>query len=168
LYHILSHRGASHKAVITGDEVDAWVKSDVRWLVSRYESRSQRIREVGPIIDGKLQWCAIPHEFYFKVSKGMKVKSPNTGVTAIAHLLSSRLANLNVIGFDFYRSGVYDGYGDVKESEEALEVNKRWHDTNAQLDYLAVLKRRDNRLVFDDVLQGIIDGYTHSRSGKAR
>ena len=46
---------------------------------------------------------------------------------------------------DFYRSGVYTGYGDIQEGERADKVNERWHDTDAQLRYLEVL-RRDNRL----------------------
>lgn len=155
LYHILSHRSEMQtgKITVTKEEVASW---DTDWVVSRWDYRSSRIRKVGPYLAGR-KWTAMSHEFFFKVKKDIGALSPNTGVSAIAHLLLSELKSLNVIGFDFYLSGVYDGYGDVRQGEDAKEINKRWHDAEGQLQYLKVLQQRDNRLKFDDVLQGLVD-----------
>lgn len=155
LYHILSRRNhnADGKLTVTQEEVESW---DCEWVVSRHESRSSRIRAVGPFLQGR-KWTAMDHEFFFKVRKEVGRLAPNTGVSAIAHLLQSQLKSLHVLGFDFYRSGVYKGYGDIREGERADKVNERWHDAEAQLHFLKVLQRRDNRLIFDSVLKGIID-----------
>lgn len=163
LYHILSRRNhnADGKLTVTQEEVESW---DCEWVVSRHESRSSRIRAVGPFLQGR-KWTAMDHEFFFKVRKEVGRLAPNTGVSAIAHLLQSQLKSLHVLGFDFYRSGVYKGYGDVGENERADKVNERWHDVDAQLHFLKVLKRRDNRLVYDSVLEGLIDERTR---GSAR
>lgn len=162
LYHILSRRNhnADGKLTVTQEEVESW---DCEWVVSRHESRSSRIRAVGPFLQGR-KWTAMDHEFYFKVRKEVGRLAPNTGVSAIAHLLQSQLKSLHVLGFDFYRSGVYKGYGDVGENERADKVNERWHDVDAQLHFLKVLKRRDNRLVYDSVLEGLIDERTRGRA----
>jgi hypothetical protein len=155
LYHILSriNHNAEGKLTVTQEEVESW---DCEWVVSRHESRSSRIRAVGPFLQGR-KWTAMDHEFFFKVRKEVGRLAPNTGVSAIAHLLQSQLKSLHVLGFDFYRSGVYKGYGDIREGERADKVNERWHDAEAQLHFLKVLQRRDNRLIFDSVLKGIID-----------
>lgn len=155
LYHILSRRNhnADGKLTVTQEEVESW---DCEWVVSRHESRSSRIRAVGPFLQGR-KWTAMDHEFFFKVRKEVGRLAPNTGVSAIAHLLQSQLKSLHVLGFDFYRSGVYKGYGDIREGERADKVNERWHDAEAQLHFLKVLQRRDSRLIFDSVLKGIID-----------
>ncbi|NMA23663.1 MAG: hypothetical protein GX938_09200 [Spirochaetales bacterium] len=164
LYHILSHRGGTSKTVVTQEEVASW---DCEWIVSRHAPRSARIRRVGPYLEGR-KWTAMSHEFFFTVRKEIGSLSPNTGVSAIAHLLLSDLKSLDVIGFDFYRSGVYKGYGDVGEKENALRINENWHDTDAQLRYLAVLQRRDNRLHFDETLKEIINECIGGNSRKAR
>ena len=160
LYHILSHRGQGGKDMVTQEEVDSW---DTEWIVSRHALRSGRINRVGPYLQGR-KWTAMDHEFFFKVRKEVGRLSPNTGVSAIAHLLQSDLKSLHVVGFDFYASGVYKGYGDVGENERADKVNERWHDVDAQLHFLKVLKRRDNRLVYDSVLEGLIDERTRGRA----
>lgn len=153
LYHILSHRGGTAKTIVAKEEIESW---DCEWLVSRHDLRSSRIRTVGQYLQGR-KWTAMSHEFCFTIRKEVGSMSPNTGVSAIAHLLLSDLRSLDVVGFDFYRSGVYTGYGDIQEGERADKVNERWHDTDAQLRYLEVLQRRDNRLVFDDTLKEIIN-----------
>jgi hypothetical protein len=160
LYHLLSHRGSRTKELVSKEEVDSW---DTEWIVSRHDLRSGRIREVGPFLEGR-KWTAMNHEFSYKVRKGVGRLSPNTGISAIAHLLESDLKSLQVIGFDLYRSGVYEGYGDIKKGEVPSEVNETWHDADAQLRYLAVLQRRDDRLIFDSVLREIIDECFDRRS----
>ncbi len=162
LYHILSRRNheSTGKLTVSKEEVDSW---DCEWVVSRHALRSGRINRVGPYLQGR-KWTAMDHEFFFKVRKEVGRLSPNTGVSAIAHLLQSDLKSLHVIGFDFYQSGVYKGYGDVGENERADKVNERWHDVDAQLHFLKVLKRRDNRLVYDSVLEGLIDERTRGRA----
>ena len=165
LYHILSHWDGTAKTVVTEEEVASW---ETDWIVSRHAPWSASIRRVGPYLEVR-KWTAMSHEFFFTVRKEIGSLSPNTGVSAIAHLLLSDLKSLDVIGFDFYRSGVYKGYGDVGEKENALRINENWHDTDAQLRYLAVLQRRDNRLHFDETLKEIINeciGGNTSKAGK--
>ena len=65
---------------------------------------------------------------------------------------------LQIIGFDFYRSGVYEGYGDFKQGEQASSVNKHWHDTQSQVDYLQKVVTRDPRVKTDNTLTKILFG----------
>ena len=157
LYHILSHRGSSNKVLIEEEEIDLWAEQKVDWLVTSHSAISQRVKEIGPLIKNKLKWACVHHRFSNKIKQQISRKSPNTGILAIAHLLSSRLQSLTVVGFDLYQSGVYEGYGDLRENEDALEVNTRWHDIHAQMEFLRRLSYKEKyRLILDDVLKGIL------------
>lgn len=158
LYHVLSHRlpKDTMKTCIEPEEVDAWVEADVKWLVSRRAAMSKRIREVGPFLRDKLSWCCMNPAFYAKARREIKEKSPNTGIAAIMHMLSGNVRSLNVVGFDLYTTGVYKGYGDVSDGEDAAKVNDKWHSKDAQLEYLKSLVARDPRLKIDDHLKGVL------------
>jgi hypothetical protein len=157
LYHILSHRGTSNKTLVDEEEIDLWVNAKLKWLVTSHHAKSKRVNEMGPIINSKLKWACVHHRFSTIIKQQVDRKAPNTGILAIAHLLSSRLQSLTVIGFDLYQSGVYQGYGDLKEDEDALEVNKRWHDVESQITFLRKLKTKERyRLIIDERLQGIL------------
>ena len=158
LYHILSHRGVddANKKLVTRAEVVEWQKNDLKWLVSSHGPLSERVKKMGPIIDSAFPWACVHDRFGESVKRQIGQKSPNTGIIAIMHLLSSTLRSLHVIGFDFYRSGVYSGYGDVKQGEDAKEVNDRWHSIDAQIAFMKRIALRDNRLVIDDVLKAVL------------
>ena len=159
LYHILSRRNlkSSEKKLISKTEIALWKNSGLCWLVSRHDVTSRRIREMGPRLNGAFPWVCIRAHFYTKIRQAVK-RSPNTGIVAIAHLLTSQLKELHIIGFDFYRSGVYAGYGDFRPGEEAGSVNQHWHETESQVDYLRQLVARDPRLKPDEVLSNILAG----------
>jgi len=159
LYHILSHRNPalSHKTLVDRSEVLEWKKAGIKWLVSRHSAISKRVREIGPVINSLVPWCCMHHTFYAKAKMTIGSKSPNTGIAAIMHLLSVNIRSLHIVGFDLYKTGVYPGYGDVGENEDALEINDRWHDTNAQVAYLKTLIKRDNRVHIDEHLSEILE-----------
>ena len=159
LYHILSRRNlkSSEKKLITRNEIMFWKHSGLKWLVSRHDIISRRIREMGPRLNGAFPWVCIRAKFYNSIRQAVK-RSPNTGIVAIAHLLTSQLKELHIVGFDFYRSGVYAGYGDFRPGEEAGSVNQHWHETESQIDYLRQLVARDPRLKPDKVLSQILAG----------
>ena len=159
LYHILSHRGVddANKKLVTRDEVEEWQKNGLKWLVSSHGPISERVKKMGPIIDSAFPWACVHHVFATRIKQQIGQKSPNTGITAIMHLLSSKLRSLHVVGFDFYRSGVYSGYGDVKQGEDAKAVNDRWHNIDAQLSFMKRIALRDNRLIIDDVLKAVLN-----------
>jgi len=159
LYHILSRRNlaSSDKRLIGKEEISLWERSGLKWLVSRHDIYSRRIREMGPKLKGHFPWVCIRAKFYTKIRQAVK-RSPNTGIVAIAHLLTSQLKELHICGFDFYRSGVYAGYGDFRPGEEAGSINQNWHNTESQIDYLRKLVTRDIRLKPDETLSKILAG----------
>jgi|GEM_PF-1038971 len=159
LYHILSRRNlkSADKKLIGKEEIALWERSGLKWLVSRHDIYSRRIREMGPKLKGHFPWVCIRAKFYTKIRQSVK-RSPNTGVVAITHLLTSQLKELHICGFDFYRTGVYAGYGDFRPGEEATSVNSNWHETESQVEYLRKLVTRDIRLKPDEVLTKILAG----------
>jgi len=159
LYHILSHRSEDgiHKKLVERSEIETWVKHGLKWLVSRHESLSRRVRQMETVIDGLIPWITIHRIFYRKMANAISRKNPNTGLVAIMHLLSMPIKSLQVVGFDFYRSGVYTGYGEIRANESAAVVNSQWHDNQAQIEYLRKVKARESRLFFDEVLTEICE-----------
>lgn len=162
LYHILSHRNCdgTNKTSIGEDELRLWHGLGLDWMICSHHANSERIKIVGPMLANKFKWACVNQMFSKSVKAQIGSRLPNTGVLAISHLLLSKLKSLNVYGFDFYLSGVYDGYGDIKDKEIPIEVNKRWHDIDAQLKYMRTLVKRDNRLIIDDTLKRVLDNST--------
>ena len=117
---------------------------------------SNRVKAVAPLIDSAFPWACVHDRFSERIKKSIGSKSPNTGIKAIMHLLSSGLKELQVVGFDFYSSGVYSGYGDLREKEDALTVNERWHDIEAQKKYMRAIVRRESRLKIDERLSEVL------------
>ncbi len=154
LYHILSHRAMQGKTLVSEEEIIGW-KNSIKWLVSRHDVHSERIKALQESLQYGPPWVCIRDTVFRQVRQAVR-KSPNTGLVAIAHLLKSQLKELAVYGFDFYFSGVYEGYGDVKENETALEVNERYHDVESQIKYVDRLRKRDTRLKLDERLISII------------
>lgn len=157
LYHILSHRGSNgiHKDVVDRDEINQWKHSGLKYLVSRHDQYSKRIRMIKYNLM-LLKWTTVGERFYRQLKHKIGKKNPNTGLLAIMHLLSLDVKSVNVIGFDFYRSGVYKGYGDIGRNEDAEKVNERWHDTEAQLKFLKGVVKEEKRLILDKVLEDIL------------
>jgi hypothetical protein len=158
LYHILSRRnpGEKRKRLIEQDEVNTWQELD--WLVSRHFLNSNRLRRMAPLLYNKVKWTAITYDLYSGICASLKRKRPNTGIVAVTHLLSLPIQSLNIIGFDFYKSQVYEGYGDFMRGENAAMINMIWHDTQSQIIYMKILKKKHSNLYFDSVMEGILCG----------
>jgi hypothetical protein len=158
LYHILSRRveGGKGKATVTREEIAKWKECGLKYLITRHDQYSKRIRQLKYNLM-LLDWESVGEGFYRQLKRKIGSMNPNTGLLAVMHLFTFQVESVNVIGFDFYRSGVYKGYGDIKEHEDAEEVNRRWHDTNAQLKFLKQVAKEEKRLIFDEVLEGIIN-----------
>jgi len=157
LYHILSRRSTdgTHKNVVKPDEVEDWKRLGLLWLISRHDSRSQRVRDVRDSLQG-LKYTCLENGFYRRCKNKIRNKAPNTGIVAMMHLLACNVKSLHIVGFDFYRSGVYAGYGDVKENECAEVINSRWHDSEAQIEFLREFAPTQENLFLDEVLEGIL------------
>jgi len=157
LYHILSHRaknGQRGKQILERREIIEWRDNKLKFLVSRHGLTSHRIDQMKSVIGGLVAWLAMRESFCRSVKN--KVRStPNTGVMGIMHLLLFPIESLTVIGFDFYASGVYNGYGDIREGEAPNVINSRWHENAPQIKFLANLKKTETRLRFDKVLEEI-------------
>lgn len=157
LYHILSRRNAIDKKRPVGrDEILLWQKEGIKWLVCRHSKLSNRVANMGPIIDGAFPWICMSYTFYTDLKRSIGEKAPNTGIAAIMHILSAKVKKLTVVGFDLYASGVYQGYGDIFTNEEARKINDKWHSEKAQREYLKKVVERDNRLVIDDHLKRVL------------
>jgi len=158
LYHIFSHRGSDgrHKTLIEEKEVKIWKAEKVKWVVSRHDPLSARVKQVQRFLSGNVDWIALHQSIYTKLKACISSKNPNTGILAMYHLLKLPIQSLHIVGFDFYRSGVFSGYGDLREGECAEAVNSRWHDTDAQLQYISRLNKQNAKLFLDSVLEGML------------
>lgn len=158
LYHILSKRTKLKTRLppIGEDEILLW-KEHIKWLVCRHSKISTRIHSLAPLIDNAFPWTCMNYTFYKGIKREIGEKAPNTGITAIIHILQAEVKSLTIAGFDLYDSGVYPGYGDAKDNNDARQTNDLWHSANAQKQYLKKVIQRDNRIIIDDVLKGVLD-----------
>jgi hypothetical protein len=157
LYHIMSHRGKNGKTLVSRGEILSWKDAGLAWLVVRQSATSNRVRQVEHLINTVVPWSCIHHRFSDNVKRSIREKAPNTGIMAIIHLLNAQVASLTVTGFDLYASGVYENYGDLKDGEDAEEVNNRWHSIKAQKDYLRSIVKREQRLHIDEHLKAVLE-----------
>lgn len=157
LYHILSRRNAKDKKRPIGrEEILLWQKEGIDWLVCRHSKLSNRVADMGPVIDGAFPWICMSYTFYSDLKRSIGEKAPNTGIAAIMHILSTKVKSLTVVGFDLYATGVYQGYGDIFDNEEARKINDKWHSERAQREYLKSVIQRDNRIIIDDHLRRVL------------
>jgi len=158
LYHILSRRSDDgiHKKLVSKEEIVGWKEHGINYLVSRHDGNSQRIKTLKYSLYNNVKWLSLNNYYYRRIRKAVGEKQPNTGIVAMMHLLSLNPKSVNVVGFDFYRSGVYGGYGDIREGECANTVNSKWHDTEAQLKYLKKQAIRHKNLILDNALESIL------------
>lgn len=129
------------------------INSNVKWLVFR--NSPWQVRAVNRIAKKiKIPYTVIEPEYHYFFRQ--ICPSPiNTGTAALIHLLSFDIKELAVFGFDFYRSGVFAGYGDCREPQTEEDRGKNSHNTEAQIKYLAQIK--DERFQPDDVLKSILE-----------
>jgi len=149
LYNYLSDE------MFTNEEyIQDLLKAKVKRIISVYHSY-KAISFIN-ILDNRITHELIDKNFFESIKKTM-YKAPQTGTNAITHLLLSDLKQLNVIGFDYYKSGVYEGYrGLYGDEAKNVKINETDHNINAQIKYLFNLYLRDNRLVFDDEMKKLI------------
>ena len=159
LYHILSRRNAikTKKTPLGEQEILLW-KKNIKWLVCRHSNLSTRMHVMAPLINSAFPWTCMNYTFYKGLKREIGEKSPNTGITAIMHALQAKVKTLTVVGFDLYESGVYPGYGDAVDNDDARKTNDQWHSSTAQREYLSKVIKRDNRLIIDDTLKGVLSG----------
>jgi hypothetical protein len=155
LYHVLLKEinSSTGRKNIGLSDIKNWVKHNIKYLVSRYPQESKKVKDFGKINNNKINLECISKEFSKQVKLKIGSKTPNTGVLAIAHLLSMPIKSLTVVGFDFYNSGVADNYDGFKDGKEAIGINEKRHDSKAQIKYLKQLhEEQSDRLILDDVM----------------
>lgn len=171
LYHVLFDE--RHANAIGRDhsraEVKSWQDAGVKFLVTRQDANHGRVRRIKPFL-GDLPLVHIPQVVKVRARRATKT-IPNTGVLAIAHLLSLPIRSLHVTGFDFYTSPYFPGMAGFSDEQAArgLFAYGSWgqspyenqpHKQQPQMVYLADLYRKDKRLTFDDVAKarlGLVD-----------
>ncbi|MCK9496116.1 MAG: acylneuraminate cytidylyltransferase family protein [Dehalococcoidia bacterium] len=165
LYHTLMDGGPLSAALghdHTTDEVDAWIEDGVRFLVSRQVARAARVQRLEPLLREPLQLVTMDRDFY-RVLKNATQTPPSMGILAIADLLRYQLAELHVLGMDFYRSRYPVGYNGFTPEQAARGTGAaHWgqvdrtsgsfpHDQDSQKRYLRRAYDSDRRLTLDDV-----------------
>lgn len=166
LYHVLF--GSNHKKngyAHTVEEAQAWQDAGVQFVATRHLPHHPRVKGILPILDQvELPLCAMTMPFLNKMKRTiLSHKSPNTGILAIQWLIDCGAASVHVIGFDFYNSGYYVGYGGFDAERAALGVGGRgmWgtaatipHAQEEQLRFLVDLFYKTETLSFD---KGVLD-----------
>lgn len=164
LYHVLY--SANHERdlgwVHTNEEIAQWRADGVQYLVTRHAANNDRIRRMGHLL-GDLPLVLMDRQVREGVERACRT-NPNTGILAIAHLLSLPIASLHVTGFDFYAAGYYGGYVGFTDAQAARgggdgvgrpawgQTNSKSivHEQSGQKAYLVDLYRRDARLTFGE------------------
>ncbi len=138
------------------------IEKRVKWIVFRNSTwqRKSVKRAAQPL---KTSWAVIEPEYHLYFRRILPDGKVNTGTAALIHLLSFDIKYLSVYGFDFYRSGVFRGYGDPLEEQAPRERGKNSHDTEGQIKFLAELK--DERFRPDEVLEGILNDSSYTSKG---
>jgi hypothetical protein len=117
-------------------------------------------------VSGKEPW----HKRTKEVRNG---RLPLTGMTALWDLLEFGVAEVFMIGFNFFQEGTYSQYPQFPKTEEELEkwnestglYRGRHHILYPQMVHLETLSRRDKRIKFDEHLARIILSKVKSRVG---
>jgi CMP-N-acetylneuraminic acid synthetase len=166
LYHVLF--GSNHKKngyEHTVAEAQTWKEAGVQFVATRHLAHHPRVKAILPKLDEvDLPICAMSMPFLNKMRRNiLSHKSPNTGILAIQWLIDCGAASVHVIGFDFYASGYYVGYGGFDAERAAMGVGGKgmWgtaptipHAQEEQLRYLVELFYKTNTLSFDE---GVLD-----------
>lgn len=103
-----------------------------------YYCRFRRKTKIPTFLLTKQEYRAIRNEIGSK---------PNTGTVAVAYLLTTKIASLDVVGMDLYASGYCKGYGG--------NLDPGSHDFDTQAIFLDTLQQ-DKRLTFDAAMKSRI------------
>lgn len=169
LYHVLFNNRMMHTLKRTHDaaEIKSWKDDGVQWIVTRQSGSSDRLPSFKRVLGNQIPLIMMPEGYVDKLRSKVHIL-PSTGTIAITHLLDYPISSLFVTGFDFYKTGYYEGYGGfTKEQAEkgrggkGLWGQSSWtnhvpHPQEPQIKYLAALSGRDNRLSFDDIASEIL------------
>ncbi len=130
------------------------IEKHVDWIVFRNSPWQEKtVERVASFV--RVPWTVIDSNVHDVLNTIRPPRgSVNTGVAAIIHLLSYDIKVLHVYGFDFYQSGVFDGYGDLLEGQDQEQRSINSHNTGPQVSHLA--KIEDDRFKPDEVLRNIL------------
>ena len=161
---VASYTGSRCDVLYMGDgTLTGWLKNpeyfnraDMDWIVAvrctvggeKHLAFTKQLNGVAFRITGR------PYE---KIIKRIIGTLPNSGHLAITDLLSTGLRELYVTGFDFYSSGVYEGYGSNDKSRPTVPngVGPR-HDQRKHLAAFRRLCELDKRIKVDGTLRGML------------
>ena len=171
LYHVLIRtlhiKKASHMfKYYNKKDVTAWKEDGVKWVVSKTDAHTMRVKTFAPVINGVIPWITIP----LSKLRGINTEvgcAPNLGVITINHLLQNGVKDLYVTGCDFHMSGYYEGYGGFNKQQAKLGIGapgcwgqsnskERIHALEPQLQYLNKLLKSDKRFKPDQILLNLI------------
>lgn len=155
LYHVLRYA----KQLMRRTDVEALVRARVGCVVSVHPARKTRVRHFARLAGDRIQLVA-PPDFRLQLARRLGTV-PNTGITALAHLLTSQLAELSVYGFDFYRTGHWPGQRGGAETAEQAAAQAgivTGHDQPTQRAFVAQLLAADPRLRVTQAMREALEG----------
>lgn len=141
LYHVLRF----NKQLVTQADVRAWIRARVGCVVSVHPARKRRVGHFARLAGAAIPLVAMTD---FRITMARRLGTvPNTGICALAHLLSADVKEVSVYGFDFYTTGHWPGQRDETPEQAAAQAGiVTGHNQPIQRAYVAGLLRTDQRL----------------------
>lgn len=137
-------------------EIEKWKELGVQWIMGKGAGTDNRHKIFQPKTKGLMPLIPVK-KTQDKVRKNIK-KAPNMGLIAIEHLLEMPIKSLYVLGFDFYETGYYPGYNNMKKKDALKAKNVTGaHDNTTQIKYLSKLVESEPRLIIDENLEKILN-----------
>jgi len=148
LYHVLRF----NKQLVTRADVRRWIRARVGCLVSVHPARKRRVRHFAALAGDAIPLVAMTA---FRINMARSLGTvPNTGVCALAHLLSADVKEVSVYGFDFYTTGHWLGQRNETPAQAAAQAGiVTGHNQPIQRAYVAQLLRTDPRLTVTQQLR---------------
>lgn len=137
--------------------VQEYLEADLKWLVA-VETRANGARKqlLERLLGRRLKWFIDARSRAATMNE--MSSAPLLGMIAVRMLLELKVASVTITGCDFYASGYSADYGGKPYRREMARregvIGSR-HNGPEQLKWLIRQRAQDDRLVFDDVLEGL-------------
>lgn len=163
--HLARAAGQDHSV----EQVAAWKADGVKWIVTNHREQHSRVKRFRPILAGAIPFVTMGETLPL-ILRIVAAPSPSMGTLALVHLLASGLAQLSVIGIDFYGTAYYPGYGGFTAEQAARgdgsalwgqdEAEQRRRPPHPQKPQKRIWRQfwdSDPRLVLDDAVAAAVE-----------
>jgi len=165
---IIYHVGKNHDKILNSQDIDIMLKDGIGWFVSKHNESNKRTKYLGMVLNGRVPWITISKGFRRRIKDKMAGSPPNIGMIAVTHLLASKIKELHVTGFDFYRTKDHYYPGHVEEykyiiqkginatAPQGKELKVSRHRQDRQMKYFAGMLKGDKRLSADENIMRLL------------